>query len=573
MKRKNLIARAALVGVFVIVVIIAFLSATEPRYQGRSLNSWLQQCAETPLMETQRLAEAQQAVRTVGAPKALPELLRLVKTRDGRVRAWLVEKSEKFDGRFIRLRSASELQLRGIAGFEALGTNAEPAVGELTKLLDDKELTFVAARCLENIGHAAEVSLCRCLTNQDTQVRRLSVFALASVTEDVEVYLNRIKDRLADNDPGVRFAVVQAIGVQDNAPDLVVPLLISALADAEDSVCGEAASALAGFGTNAASSFSILTNLAITGRPGQVGAALKALPSVAPVEAIPVLSNVVVNGSSAVLGNALRGLKTVAPELAMEMTLAAFRSSDSQRRLRAVSVAGSCDLNTPGLANALKLAATDPDAEVSKRAAMTMRQMVNKQKERSGNVILFPGEPNYDGKPLAEWLRHRKQDWELSEEAVKALRQMGTNVIPPLLARLAYREPVFGLHDYDVSMEAVGAFISLRQDANAALPALAELMNSDNPELALRAMLATLGAGSNAVPCLMRGLTNQYADVRNEAANYLTGEWSDNFPEARKQAMPLLLKLLDDPDQSVRISATNGIKQLEGRNAGVAQRR
>ncbi len=375
------------------------------------------------------------------------------------------------------------------------------------------------------------------------------------------------------HDPGVRFATVQAIGAQDNAPDLAVPLLISALADADDSVCGEAANALAGFGTNAAGSFSVLTNLAVTGRPGQVGAALKALPSVAPVEAIPVLSNVVVNGSSAVLDNALRGLKTTAPELALEMTLAAFRSGDPQRRSRAVSFAGSYDVNTPGLANALKLAATDPDAEVSKRAAMTMRQVVNKQKERSGNLILFPGEPNYDGKPLAEWLKQRNQDWELSAAAVEALRQMGTNVVPALLARLAYREPVFGLYDYDVSMEAVGAFISLRQDAHAALPALAEWMNSDNPKLALRAMLATLGTGSNAVPCLMRGLTNRYADVRNEAANYLTGEWSDNFPEARRQAMPPLFKLLDDPDQSVRITATNGIKQLEDHNTGGAQRR
>lgn len=545
------------------MVIASFvLTVGEPGYQGRSLNSWLKQCSDTPLMETQRLEQAQAAVRAIGASKTLPELLKLVKTRDGRVRAWLVEKSEKFEGRFIRFHSASELQLRGIAGFEVLGTNAAPAVGELTRLLDDKELAFVAARCLEFIGKPAETALCRCLTNQNTQVRYLSVSALAAVTEDVEVYLARIKDRLADSDSGVRFATVQAIAAQDNAPELAVPLLIPMLADGEDSVCGQAANGLAGFGTNAASAFDSLTNLAMTGRPARAGPALKALPAIAPAEAIPVLSNVVVNGNSAVLGNALRALKTVAPELALELTLAAFHSDDPQRRLRAVSVAASYDVNTPGLADALKSAAADSEVEVSKRATMTMRQMVNKQKEQSGNLVSFPGEPNYSGETLAEWLKQRKQDWELSTNAVEALRQMGTNVIPALLARLAYREPVFGLYDYDVSMEAVGAFISLREDARPALPALAGLMDSDNPELALRAMLATLGAGTNAVQCLMKGLTNKYADVRNEAVNYLTGEWSAKFPEQRQQALPLLVKLLDDPDQSVRITATNGVNEI-----------
>ncbi len=538
------------------------LMVREPSHEGRSLHSWLKQCSDMPLMETQRLAEAQTAVRAIGASKALPELLKLVKTRDNRVRTWLAEKTERFEGRFFRWHSAIELQLYGIAGFEVLGTNTAPAVGELTKLLDDQEFAFVAARCLENVGKPAESALCQCLTNQDWRIRHLSVPALASVTDDVEVYLARIVARLKDVEPAVRFATVQAIGAQDNAPEQAVPLLIAALADAEDSVCGQAAKALSGFGTNAASAFSTLTNLADTGRPAQVGAALKALPAVAPNEALPVLSNAVVNGSSAVLGNALRGLKTIAPELALEMTLAALRSTDSSRRLRAVSVAASYDLDTPGLADALTSAAADPDPEITKRALMTMRQMLRKRKEQAAVDVLLPHEPSYAGKPLGEWLKLKKDGWELSTNAIEALRQMGTNVIPALLTRLTYREPLFGLYDSDVSMEAVGAFISLREDARPALPALAELMDSNEQELALRAMLATLGTGSNAVPCLMKGLNNRFPDVRNEAANYLTGEWSAKFPEQRQQAIPLLVKLLDDPDQSVRITATNAVREI-----------
>lgn len=553
------------VGLFVLMVVILggllWLGGRTPRYQGRSLESWLQQCARTPLMETQQLAEAQAAVRAIGATQALPELLRLIKTRDTPAREWLAAKAEKLDSRFLRWSSATELQLYGIAGFEALGSNGAPVVAELTALLNDKELAFVAVRCLEQIGPVAETALCQSLTNQNWQVRHWTVPALAAVTDDVEIYLHRIKDRLKDVESAVRFITVQSIGAQGNAPELAVPLLVSALADGEDSVCGQAAEALAGFGTNAVSAFAALTNLVATGRPAQVGAALKALPAIAPVPAISVLSNAVVTGTPAVLGNALRGLKNVAPDLALDLMLAALCSEDPQRRLRAVSVATSFDLNTPGLAAALKSAANDSHPDVAKRAAMTMRQMVNKQKERAGVITALPNEPSYSGKTLGEWLKQRQEGWQLESNAVAALRQMGTNVIPALLARLQYREPVFGLLDDDVNMEAVGALISM-PDARPALPELANLMEGDDAAIALRAMLAMLGTGSNAVPYLIGGLTNQFADVRQEAMNYLTGEWSATFPEQRRCALPQIEKLLEDDDANVRNAATNAMREL-----------
>lgn len=513
-------------------------------------------------METQQLTEAQEAVRAIGAAQALPELLRLIKTRDTRVRDWLATKSEKFDGRFLRWHSASELQLYGIAGFEALGTNAAPALVELNGLLNDKELAFVAVRCLEQIGSAAETALCQSLTNQNWQVRHLSVPALAAVTDDVEVYLDRIKDRLKDVESAVRFITVQSIGAQENAPELAVPLLVTALNDGEDSVCGQAADALAGFGTNAVSAFVTLTNLVVTGRPAQIGAALKALPAVAPAPAICILSNVVVTGSPAVLGNALRGLKTAAPDLALEMTLAAFHSEDPQRRLRAISVATVFDVNTPGLAAALKSAATDSHPDVAQRASMTMRQMFHKHKEQSNEVISLPDDPSQAGKSLGEWLQMREVGGQLDSNAVAALRQMGTNAIPALLARLQYREPVFGLLDDEVNMGAVGAFISLQDAARPALPELANLMERNDVAVALRAMLAMLGTGSNAVPHLIGGLTNQFTDVRQEAMNYLSGEWSATFPEQRRRALPQIEKLLYDDDSNVRNAATNAMREL-----------
>jgi HEAT repeat protein len=306
--------------VFAVGVLVVLTRLSEPRYHARSLTSWLEQCANTPLMEAERLAEAQESVRAIGAPKALPRLLALIKATDNRFSVWLTAKSEKFGIEFLRRPSALELQLQGIAGFEALGTNGAPAVGELTRLLNDNQFAFVAVRCLEHIGKSAEPPLSQCLTNQDWQVRHYSVLALASATDDIEVYFARIKDRLKDVEPSVRFATVQAVGRQSHAPELAVPLLIPALEDPEDSVCGQAALALSGFGTNAVSAFPPLTNLVNTGRRAQVRAALKALVAIAPGEALPVLSNAVVNGSPDTSGAALKTLKTIAPETAVHLS-------------------------------------------------------------------------------------------------------------------------------------------------------------------------------------------------------------------------------------------------------------
>jgi HEAT repeat protein len=65
------------------------------------------------------------------------------------------------------------------------------------------------------------------------------------------------------------------------------------------------------------------------------------------------------------------------------------------------------------------------------------------------------------------------------------------------------------------------------------------------------------------MPFLIKGLTNQFANVRNLAANTLTEGVGDKFSEQRKQAIPLFIKLLNDPDEDVRLNATNQLKQID----------
>ena len=181
--------------------IIVMLSAREPRYQGQTLTSWLWQCYDTPLNETQRLHSAQNAVRAIGAGNGLPRMLSLVEATDDPVSLWLIDKTQKYRIRFFRWKSreqyleedwekyqwhaAEDFQQLGIAGFEVLGTNAAPAAAELERLLQKPDHAYTAQRCLVFIGKPAEAVFCRALTNQDSGIRQWSVDNLAAVTDDV----------------------------------------------------------------------------------------------------------------------------------------------------------------------------------------------------------------------------------------------------------------------------------------------------------------------------------------------------------------------------------------------------
>src|ERR1039457_6835091 len=89
------------------VTIAIFVSTSEPRYHGRTLTSWLQQYWDTSLMETQRLAEAQNAVCSMGAKKVVPKLLKLVEAEDDPVSLWIINTGNKF-------RISDEIGLRFI---------------------------------------------------------------------------------------------------------------------------------------------------------------------------------------------------------------------------------------------------------------------------------------------------------------------------------------------------------------------------------------------------------------------------------------------------------------------------
>jgi len=234
---RNLSLPVKVGSVLGLACLFVVIQTREPRHHGRTLTSWLQQYWDTSLMETQRLAEAQNAVCSMGAKKVVPKLLKLVEAEDDPVSLWIIKTSDKFRTsdqiglRFIRWHSAEDFWWLGERGFEILGTNAAPAAEALGKILDKKERLLVIERCLESIGKPAEPVICQALTNRDMTVRQWAIDELASVTDDVGVYVARIKPCLQDSSAAVRATTVDAIGIQTTAFELAVPLLTEALKD------------------------------------------------------------------------------------------------------------------------------------------------------------------------------------------------------------------------------------------------------------------------------------------------------------------------------------------------------
>jgi HEAT repeat protein len=553
----------------------------EPHYQGRSLTGWLQQYAVSGLNETQRREQASVAVRSIGAKKALPAIMNLVETKDDPVSSWLIDKWWKYRGRvlatffkdpyqesdLIQLHDAREFQLYGLAGLEILGTNAAPAARELIKFLPDKDYDFVIKRGLLLIGKPAETVLCSALTNQDADIRAWSIDAVLDVTDDVGVYAARIKPLLNDPVAEVRGAAVEAIGWQTQYPELALPLLAASLHDPTDSVSARAAEALAGFGTNALPFVLTLSNLMENGGPETSKASLETLVTIDPNDALPVLSNYAARGKI-VSDDVLRALAKVAPDKALPIILNRLQSPDSKIRGNAIGMLLHYPA-TPEIESVLeKIIATgsDPGFVPNIKRYLTDEYVASHLEEN-----LFTNEPMADGKRLGEWLETRKNGaGEFSPAAKKALHELGTNAIPALLTRLSYARPSYCFPPFQININAACAFIVLGDQAKGALPNLLILMDSTNEEIALMAMTASLGTGSNAVPFLIKGLTNPFPNVRNQAAAIFSGDFGDKFPHLREPAIPLFVKLLNDTDEDVRGNATNELKAMDPTAAALA---
>jgi len=122
-------------------ILICFLSKpNEPTYHGRPLTYWLSMC-DTGWHED---ATAEKAIQHIGT-NGIPTIIRLLERR-----------KSVFD----RIRNQNRSRVLAERGFEVLGERAKPAIPELIRLTKsrDPEIRYTALRCIfECVGSTPDL--------------------------------------------------------------------------------------------------------------------------------------------------------------------------------------------------------------------------------------------------------------------------------------------------------------------------------------------------------------------------------------------------------------------------------
>ncbi len=259
MRRFGILSKNQKVGLFFILallgVVIAYVMPRNgERFNGWTLDEWLQRCASLRkgdlIRHQAQVREIERALDHFGTNAAV-RCIDLTKKKDGSIRTFVRGLGSEAEAKIFRNPPAETLQARGYAGLYLLASKAEPAVPTLlTQLSSDR--AFAAAISLfaisTNSARAAVAGLAS--TNP---MRQQVMVALCKAEQDKKVQLDmatRIfiyKNVLLDGDPYLRVFAVVALSAMSGESKEVIPIVESALKDSDGDVREQATNALRSF--------------------------------------------------------------------------------------------------------------------------------------------------------------------------------------------------------------------------------------------------------------------------------------------------------------------------------------
>jgi hypothetical protein len=204
-------------------------------------------------------------------------------------------------------------------------------------------------------------------------------------------------------------------------------------------------------------------------------------------------------------------------------------------------------------------------------------------------VLVWPPErePEYHGKKLSEWLRlygtsaratpRPALTTNQQQEAVAAVRALGTNALPCLLRWLAYEPapwkvklaararsipggwpPLRWLEESAGARRSTDGMIGFRilgAQAGSAVPALGRLA-TNSPRVSYRAVDALASIGQAGLPALLEVMRNPGTPDRDRIV-WLIVTTSDDASSAMR--LRVLLEFLNDKDQRLRAAAATAL--------------
>jgi hypothetical protein len=254
-------------GLILLALLVATTGESEPEYSGKTLSEWLEAASMEKLeMAQQQILEsafggevgtnspgpAAQAIRTMG-DQVLPHLLRRLQTRE----SWLTRAQDWLAYYFDFVPATPDFeQQRQLArlGFEILGTDAWPALPQLSPLLGDTNCALLTTASLCAMGPPGMRAIHSALLDPEVSdaARAEIVFALtwAMDTDQTEL-LPLVFGYLDSPVEFLRFnSVIYLMRVRGD-PAVMVPQLVERLDHPEATIRGRIAAALGTYGTNA----------------------------------------------------------------------------------------------------------------------------------------------------------------------------------------------------------------------------------------------------------------------------------------------------------------------------------
>jgi hypothetical protein len=255
-------------------LIVSVVRAAEPTYEGRPLSEWLL-LNSSPSFAQQYSPEGSpspaEAIRQIGT-NGIPTMLDILGVTSsnsrlelGRLKSPLVKKVFRGnDGTF------DDFQKMAVDGFAVLGTNAECAVPQLSRIFNnfDQDTFFQTAQALAEVGPRGFAVLTNALNSPNSSVRNNIIWVLGRTGGVNDSLLSQILIKsLQDPDPYNRGNA--AIGLAGKNPAIAIPavmtLLDSTNYDGDYYALSQATTTLAGYGAAARAAaprlFCIFTNV------------------------------------------------------------------------------------------------------------------------------------------------------------------------------------------------------------------------------------------------------------------------------------------------------------------------
>ncbi|MGH7870289.1 MAG: HEAT repeat domain-containing protein, partial [Candidatus Dormibacteraceae bacterium] len=222
---------------------IVYLRTQKPlAYQGTPLSVWLQDYEfgkQSPGTD--------KALRAMGT-HALPTLMRMLRAKDSPLRLRLLTLAQKQHWVQFHHTPAETLHMRAVLAFHALGAKGKSVVPELIKMYKQAPADgpWAPGAVLAGIGpdaSAAIPALLANVTNVNQGARELSVAALGRIHAEPELVIPVLIKALADVSP-VRYQAVIGLGLYGKVATNAGPALLDLIKNPTSNHRGNIARAL-----------------------------------------------------------------------------------------------------------------------------------------------------------------------------------------------------------------------------------------------------------------------------------------------------------------------------------------